>query len=150
MPHILLDKVVLDRLLPGHDLLVAGSPIRVGWRQLQPVERTLARERLAPVFAPESIPPQRIGLATQTGQERIGAKPVMVVEVFIAQGQAIHPLAEQFQQFMFDQILIPVVLEALGKPLGVAVAPIQPGQEHAAPVPGNVSGLKIDHHGTTA
>ncbi len=74
----------------------------------------------------------------------------MVVEVFIAQGQAIHPLAEQFQQFMFDQILIPVVLEALGKPLGVAVAPIQPGQEHAAPVPGNVSGLNIDHHGTTA
>ena len=51
-----------------------------------------------------------LGLAHQHCQERIVAEGVVVVEVFVAQGQGEYPLGHQFWHGVFD----PLGCQALG------------------------------------
>ena len=110
-----LDEEVLDVAMPGDDFLVAALLVGPHGRQFQTVQRALARQRLAAIFASASILAGRIGLAHQHGQKRIVAKGVMVVEVFVAQGQGEYPLGHQFGHGVFDPLGIAVIGEAGGE-----------------------------------
>ena len=85
----------LDGLGAGHDLVVAavGGGLRRG--QLQAVEGALAGQGFALGLSAEAIRAGGIGLAHQGGQQGVEAEGIVVVEVFIAQGQAVDALADQ-------------------------------------------------------
>ena len=72
----------------------------------------------------------------------------MVIEVLVAQRQRIDPLPQQLLQGVFDQIGIAMVGETPGKAPQIPFPLVQAGQQHAAAITGNVSGLEIHHHGT--
>jgi ribose/xylose/arabinose/galactoside ABC-type transport system permease subunit len=75
---------------------VAALCVRAGGRQLEPIERALAGQG-------KSLGRRGIGLARQDGHQGIVTQGLMVVEVFVAQGDAEHPLSEQFFQAVHRQ-----------------------------------------------
>ena len=105
----------VDVAMPGDDLLVAALGVGPHRRQFQAIERALARQRLASILAAATVLAGRIGLAHQHRQERIVAQGVVVVEVFVAQGQGEDPLGDQFVDGVLDQLGIAVVGEAGGE-----------------------------------
>jgi hypothetical protein len=54
--------------MPGHNLLVAAGRTSADRRQLQPIERALAGQGLAPVTRIDTLLAQRVPLADQRGQ----------------------------------------------------------------------------------
>ena len=99
----------------GHDLLVAALRIGSDGRQFQAIQRTLAGQRLAAIFVAAAILAGRIGLADQNGQERIESQGIVVIEVFVAQGQGEDALGEQIVRPMFDPLGIAVIGETGGE-----------------------------------
>ena len=90
-------------------LFVAAFFVGSDGRQFQTIQRALAGQRFAPIPVAAAIVTGRVGLADQYRQERIEAKGVVVIEIFVAQGQGKHPLSQQIVDRMFDQIGIAVV-----------------------------------------
>jgi len=78
--------------------------------QFQPVQRALACNRRA-------VGPAGFQLAGQDRHHRIVPQLVMVVQIFVAQRNAEHPLANQRADLVFDQLCAAVVREAGGKPI---------------------------------
>ncbi len=115
----------------------SGSPHRPDWRQFQPIQRALARQRLAAIFGTTTILAGRIGLSHQDGQERVMAESVVVVEVFVAQGQSGGWLGQQLVDGVFDQFGIAVVGETGGQPTDDAGLGLDLPQEESAGVRGN-------------
>ena len=110
-----LDEEVLDVAMSSNDFFVAALFVGSDGRQFQTVQRALARQRLATIFASASILAGRIGFAHQHRQERIVAEGVVVVEVFVAQGQGEYPLGHQLGHGMFDPLRIAMVGETGGE-----------------------------------
>ena len=104
-----------DFLMPGHDLLVAAVGARPDGRQLQAIERALAGQRLAAVAQFKSMLTGDIFLAHQRGQERISPQLVVVVQVFVTQGQREDPLLDQVRHRVLDEIGIAKIIEAAGQ-----------------------------------
>ena len=63
---------------------------------------------------------------------------VVIVEILIAQRQAKHPLTDQRADLVFDQVGIPMILEAAGKPIDQPDHSIRRAQQQAA-------GVRRDH-----
>src|SRR5207244_1531837 len=70
-------------------------------RQLQPVERALAGQRL-----------RRISLLNQGRDQRIVTELVVVVEILVTKRQRHHSLADQAPQGVLDQQRIPIIAKA--------------------------------------
>ena len=94
-PRVGLDEQVdqqrIERRRVIAHLLVAVR-LRARPRQLQPVQRALARQRRAAVRRPHPGCPGRVRLAHHRRQQRVTPQRVVVVEVFVAQRQSQHPL----------------------------------------------------------
>ena len=68
-------KERFDVAMPSDHFLVAALFIGSNGRQLQPIQRTLARQRLATISRAATILARRIDLSHQDGQERIPGDP---------------------------------------------------------------------------
>jgi len=75
-----------------HQLVRAGAFV-VG--QFQTVERAGPRQRHPAVRRVEAIPAQGIQFVAGRGQQWIQPQPVMIIEIFVAQRQAVDPLCHQ-------------------------------------------------------
>ena len=104
----------LDGLGPGDDLLVAAGGAGVGGRQFQAVEGTLAGQGLALVPGAQPVLAGGVGLADEGREQGVAAQGVLVVEVFVAQGQAVDALADELQDGVFEGVGVAVVGEAGG------------------------------------
>lgn len=97
------------------DLLV--SPVRLadGGRRLDAVQRGVSREWLAEVstFAARSFD---VPSADGQGERRVGAKGIVIVEVFVAAGDGKHALRQQMLELVFDEPLVSLVPEAAREP----------------------------------
>ena len=144
---VFVDEAGFDLVGVGHDLFVAGGGGGVGRGEFEAVESAFAGERLAAVLGADAVLAQRILLAAEAGQERIGAEGVVVVEVFVAQGQAVGALAQQAQEVVFEAVGVAVVGETGEEAFQAAVAAIQAGEQHAAAVAADVAGGEIDGDG---
>ena len=80
--------------------------------QLQPMERGGAGQGHTPVLRPDAVPPQRVALVARDGQQVIHAPSRMVIDIFIAQGQAMEPLLQELFDGVIDPRLLAVVMEA--------------------------------------
>ena len=113
-----IDKGVLDGRRIVTDLVIAGG---CGAAELQTVQRALARHR-------RTVGPIRSQLSRQNGHDRVMAKFVMIVEVFIAHGQAKHPLADQGPHIVLDQVLPATIRKTGGEPIDQADGPVRRAQ----------------------
>ena len=103
------DQRLVDGLLAHHDLLITCLRGGVGRRQLQAVQRALARARLAAVLLPPARRTFQIPLATQQRQQRIALQLVVIVEILVAQRQAIDPLLNQLAELVLHSVGAPVI-----------------------------------------
>ena len=122
-PSMRLDEQVheqlLDRRLVVADLVVLR---RLRTAQLKTIQRALARHR-------RTVRTLGLMLAQQHRQQPIVPQMVVVDEVFVAQRQAEHPLADQRADLVLDQIGIAMVLEAPRKPIHQPDRPVGRSQQ---------------------
>jgi len=139
-------KPGLDRRPVVDDFLV---PRRRGGgrrRALEPVERALPGQRMAPVPHPLAGRAGHIALAGRHRQQRVVPQYVMVVEILVAAGQRQDPLRHELFHRVLDQLGSAVVREA------VREAPQQPRplrhlpQQQDARVRGDPAPVEPGHH----
>jgi hypothetical protein len=120
------------------DLFVA---LRFGDRrptQLQPIERALARERRR--RRRETVRPR------EHGEERIVAQRLVVVQIFVAQRQAVDALPHKRRDRMTDPRRIAIIAEACGELLQDACRALHFAQQHRAAVRGQRPPVEPRHH----
>ena len=122
------------RVVP--DLVIARHPIPA---QLKPIERRFARHRGA-VLA------QRFKLSRQHRHHRIAPQLVVIVDVFIAERDPKHALADQRRYQMFDQLRSAAIDKARGKPLNQPDRTIRRPQQQCPRVRGDRSAIKPRHN----
>ena len=93
----------------------------------------------------KTIPPERIAFIAGGGQERVQPKGVVIVEVFITQGQPIEPLGQQLREGVIDKALIASIGKTTGQGAGETQAMIDLAQEQDAAVAGEKTAGKIGH-----
>ena len=91
------------------DLLVAAGAVG---RAFQPVQRTLAGQRLAVIALLLALAPFQVALAGQQRHQRIAAQLVVIVEILVAQRQRVDALGEQFADLVFDELGIAAVFRS--------------------------------------
>ena len=123
----------LDRLPIVSDLVVArcSSSRSV----LQPVQGGLAGERRA-------IRAFGLQLPGQHGEHRIVAQLVVVDEIFVAESDGEHPLADQRRQQMLHQVRTAMILETGGEPLDQSNRLVSCAQQQHTGVRGHRSAVK--------
>jgi len=118
-PSVCLEKELheqrFDLCLVGDDLLIACLAVRIRQRQLQPVERALAGQRLAAIFRRAAILPRQIPFADQGRQERVVTQLVMIVQILVAQCHAVDSLRYEFLGCMLNQPRRTMVCKAGGE-----------------------------------
>ncbi len=123
------------------DLVAAAAPFIA---QLQAIERGGSRQRLALVaFRP--FRRERVLFADTDGQERIAPQILVIIQIFVPQGQSIHALGEQLLQPMLHEELIAPIAETTGQAAEYAQAAIERTQQQRAAIGAQVSTRKIGH-----
>ena len=84
-------------------------------RQFQSVQRALARQGLTSISSLFPCPALRIGLTHHHRQHRIRSELIVVVQIFIAQTQSVHPLRHQLFDPVFHKSRVPTIPETFGK-----------------------------------
>jgi hypothetical protein len=98
-----------------HNLLVAARRSRIQWRQLQTVQRALARQGTAIVMITASTLTRRISQIAEQRQQRILAQGIVVIEVFITQRQSHHALLDQRLYSMLDLHRVSMIDKTAGQ-----------------------------------
>ena len=75
---------------------------------------------------------QQIGFAHAESQERIGAQAIVIVQVFVAQGQRDQALRQQFPQGMIAIPRVTLVEEALAESLADSILAVDLTQQERA------------------
>ena len=128
-----------------HDLLVPSvrSALR---RHFQPIQRTLAGQRLPSILLPAPTLAGGICFLDQCGKEGIDHQFVMVIQVLISQHQPVHPLGNELPQCVLDQTGIPIVGEAIGElgndPRGL----VELSQQERPCIRGDRAAVKLGDH----
>ena len=70
----------------------------------------------------------------------------MIVEIFVAQRQAVDALADQFPDAVFDPFRVAVIAEAGGELPQDAAALLDRMQQQSAGVAGDLAAIEARHH----
>ena len=117
-----IDEQGFDRRRVVADLVIARGDLA---RQLQPVERRLARRRRA-VAAPS------LQLARQHRHQRVVPKLVVIVKVFVAERDAEHALPDERGDRVLDEPWVPRVAETSREPPNQIQTLVRRAQQQAA------------------
>ena len=83
--------------------------------KLQTIERALSSQRFALIALQYPILFEWIALAGDQPMDRIRPQMVMIIEILVAQYQAMNALTDKFLNAVFDITLVSVVDETVGK-----------------------------------
>ncbi len=117
--------------------------ISPGGGQFQAIERALAGQGLAAVATSRPGLAGGVGLADDGGQQGVVPQVVVVVEVFIAQGQAVDPLGEQFFDGVLDEVGVAMIGEAAGELAEDAGDLLDLAEQQCPAVGGDVAAVEI-------
>jgi len=140
-----MDEEVSNRPTVDGDLLVATLLVGPCRGEFQAIQRALAGQRLALVTGTGPIFTGRIALAHQHGQQGILTELVVIVEVFVAQAQSIHPLGDQFLDGMLDPLRIAVIGETRRELADDAADPLRLPEQQGPGVGGDRPAVKAGH-----
>jgi hypothetical protein len=101
------DDFAVGRVRPG-----------AGFGEFEPVECALSGERFSAIGFPSPILPGGVFLSNDGGESRIAAQIIVINQVFIAETDPVNPLPEQVEQRMLDDVLLPMIFEAVGESFG--------------------------------
>ena len=141
---------------PTQCLAVSSDPfvtVRAGRfrrAQLQAVERARSGQRVPPVLLAHPPFPGQIPLTHQQGESAVLAQIIVVVQVFVAQRQAIHPLGHQIPHTVFDALGVAVIGEASGQAVQQADTLIHLAQQQSATVRSDSPTVKAANHHNTS
>ena len=99
--------------------------------QFQPVQRTLARQRLF-----------QLPLAAQHSQQRIGAQLLVIVQILVAKRQPVNPLREHLRQLVLDLILIAAIAKAARQTPQQVDLPVRLAQQQRPAVARHLAGCE--------
>jgi hypothetical protein len=99
-----------------------------------------------PATAAQSGESPRRQLARQDRHQRIVAKLVVIVQVFVAQGDREHALTHQSRHAMLDELGPPPILKASREPLDQTDRPIRRPQQQPARIRSQRPAVKIGQH----
>ena len=123
-------RIVIDLvILPG----LAPRPV------LQPVERALAGHR-------RTVRTLGLELAGQHMEQRVVTKLIVVVQVFIAEREGEHALADQGLDRVLEQSWVAPVGETAGHPTDQPEAAIQPPQQQPSGIRCDDSAIEPGHN----
>ena len=132
------DEQGLDRRGFMRDLAVLRRRVA---REFQPVQRRFARRRRA-VAAPS------LKLARQHRHQRVVTKLVVIVEVFVAERDAEHALADERGDRVLDEPWVSRVAETFRKPPHQIQTPVRSAQQQAARVRRQRAAIELGDHRT--
>jgi hypothetical protein len=107
--------------------------------------RRRRRQGRAAVVPKHPVLAERIGFVAGDVQERIATQLVVIVEVFVAQGQPFEPLRQEFFQPVLDKAWVALIVEALGQRPRHAQAVIDLAQQQRPTVAGERAAGEIGH-----
>jgi hypothetical protein len=132
------DEQGLDRRGFMRDLAVLRRRVA---REFQPVQRRFARRRRA-VAAPS------LKLARQHRHQRVVTKLIVIVEVFVAERDAEHTLADERGDRVLDEPWVSRVAETSRKPPHQIQTPVRSAQQQAAGVGRQRAAIELGDHRT--
>ena len=106
-------EVLLQLVHLSDNFLVAWPIAQEATGGFQSVERALSRQGLAAISLVPAVLTFQILLATKERQQGIGAKEIMIAEIFVSETQSIGPLREQFIDAVLDKLGVTQIREAL-------------------------------------
>ncbi len=130
------DEQSLNRRRVVADLVVARGD---GARQLEPVQRRLSRNRRA-VAAPS------FELARKHRHQRVVAKLVVIVQVFVAERDAEHALPDERGDRVLDEPRVSRVTETSRQPSNQTQPSVGGAQQQAACVGRQRPAVELGHH----
>ena len=77
--------------------------------------KRVSGQRFTFIALQEPILPVGIALADNQSMDRITSQMVMIIEIFVAQNQAMNPLTDKLLNAVFDKTLVTVVDKTAGK-----------------------------------
>ena len=89
----------------------------------------------------------QVGFTHTESQERIGAQAIVIVQVFVAQGQRDQALRQQFPQGMIAIPRVTLVEEALAEGLADSILAVDLTQQERAAIAAEVTAREIGLHG---
>ena len=101
---------------------------------------------LLPASGSQSVRSTELQLARQHRKRRVLAQFIVIVEVFIPQGQAEDALSHQCLDLMLDIARIAPIDEAVSKAAHQPEAPVDLSQQQRASVRGDVPAIEAGHH----
>ena len=126
---------------------IPGRGLRLA--QLQAVQRARARQRITPIPLPGSLRTGQVGLARPERQQAVAAQRIVIVEVFITQGNPAHPLGDHLQHRVLDLPGVAIIGEAVGDALRQPQAAIHLAQQDGAAIGGEPAGIETTDDLTT-
>jgi hypothetical protein len=143
--HREIQEEVFDFSRVGFDRFVSlRSTVFDG--EFEAVESGFPRERFALVAFVLASRPKWIALTAGYGEEGIVTKPVVIVEVFVAQSEAEDSLAQQFAHRMLDELRIAEIFKASGELFYHPVMLVGFAEKKRASVTGEVATLEVGDH----
>ena len=125
--------------------LVAASASVVG--QLQAVERGGRRQGNAAIGGVDPLLSQGIGLVAGGGQQRVQPQPLVIINVFVTQGQSVNALRQHLLDGMLDPDLVAPIVKALRQSLGQPKIGVHLAQEQSPGVGGERASGEIGYDG---
>ena len=101
------------RIRVCHDLLVAIPFDRLRAPQLHPIQRARPRQGIRPVTRPRPLVTRQVLAAHRQRERAVGAQPIMVGEILVAECQSHHALRDQIPDRMFRPRRVAVIGKAL-------------------------------------
>jgi hypothetical protein len=117
-----------------------------GRRQLKAIQRALPREGVTLVSFSWTLLAGRVDLADQRRQQRVCAKVIVIVEVFIPERDAEDTLGQELELGVLNQTLIAIVDETISESLQQLRTSRDLTKQQSAPVCRDPTTGKIADH----
>ena len=118
----------------GDDFLVSLRCVGVGLSEFEPIERAFSGQRRATISLSNARVAGDVNLANSERQHLISAQIVVIIEVFVSEGDGHGSLGEQVTQRVFDGAGIAMIDEAFGESVDDGVSEIDLAQQHGSSV----------------
>jgi hypothetical protein len=114
----------------------------------QAIERALPGQCFAPILGTTTILARGILFPAQHCQQWIQTKLIVIIEIFVPQRQAQHPLRTQFLDRVFNKRRIAMVMEASGQIPQPSPLMLDFLEKKSSSVAANIPSPEISHNST--
>jgi hypothetical protein len=120
--------------------------LRIIRTKFEAIESAFASQRIAAISRATARFSFGVRLADDSSKERIGAKLIVVIEVFITKYQAVDALSDEVFKRMFDQRRVTEIFEASSELRDDVTARFELTQKDSSAVRGDSTAVEVSHN----